>query len=227
MDEAANDTKTEEITNATKTKKQSSASMTVAELKDMCRERGLRVTGNKNELLERLSSGVNDNNNDASTSQPAAKKAKTNTTTKYTAGNIGKRLEDAGCQWESHCAAKAIVKGYLRWTGTKEEFDQPAMVMMKGHTDFTPLLASDPAGECKHKWTPTLRQLLSQPDYAGLDYEDGLENATVFCGECKDKEESEGRCYVTRMCQGDFSSNCGKVSTENNLFVFLFKYYYQ
>ena len=28
---------------------------------------------------------------------------------------------------------------------------------------------------------PTLKQLLEQPDYSGLDYEDGGESATVVC----------------------------------------------
>ena len=40
----------------------------------------------------------------------------------------------------------------------------------------------------------TLGNLLKQPDYAGLDYEDGLENATVSCGV---EECGEGRTYIT------------------------------
>lgn len=115
-----------------KTEEQPSDDMTVAELKELCRERGLRVTGNKNELLERLEE---DNDNDeTSAEQPPAKKAKT-TSTKHTEGNIGRKLKAAGCDWESHCAALAIVRDLLRWTGTEEELDQPAVVRMGGCDD--------------------------------------------------------------------------------------------
>ncbi len=51
----------------------------------------------------------------------------------------------------------------------------------------------------------TVRDLLYQPDYAGLDYEDGGQSAEVQCGdEC-------GGLYVTRLCEGNpefDSGNC-------------------
>ena len=34
---------------------------------------------------------------------------------------------------------------------------------------------------CGHTLNATLGDLLEQPDYAGLDYEDGCLNATVVC----------------------------------------------
>jgi hypothetical protein len=66
--------------------------------------------------------------------------------------------------------------------------------------------------------------LLTQPDFGGNDYEDGLKTATVFCEECDGEEEGVGRCYVTEMCEGGFESDCGKASTENNLFAFFSLY---
>jgi len=58
---------------------------------------------------------------------------------------------------------------------------------------------------CKHTLSPTLRQLLSQPDYAGADYED-LDHATVVCA----VEGCSGRAYVTALCQGKPEADCGK-----------------
>ena len=52
----------------------------------------------------------------------------------------------------------------------------------------------------------TLRQLLMQPDAAGLDYEDGLQNATVKCA----VEDCAGAAYVTLMCHGSFVADSGK-----------------
>jgi len=98
-----------------------------------------------------------------------------------------------------HCARAAIYKGFIKLTGDVSDLDQ---VLMSGELD------------CGHQCTVTLRNLLRQPDYAGLDYEDGLENATIFCDqntEANDYEECyEGRTYVTRMCNGNPTFDSGK-----------------
>ena len=72
---------------------------------------------------------------------------------------------DASC---GECAASALSAGFLVFPADAAALDAPAR-----RFDGRPLLAL--GGEftdahCPHKWTPTLRQLLSQPDYAGTDY---------------------------------------------------------
>ena len=60
---------------------------------------------------------------------------------------------------------------------------------MKGHIKITgkegdlEKVVHQEEGMCGHMIEATLGDLLKQPDYAGLDYEDGLEDATVICKE--------------------------------------------
>ena len=61
---------------------------------------------------------------------------------------------------------------------------------------------------CGHTIEATLGDLLEQPDYAGLDYEDGSMEATVVCTECDEDEQM--RTYVTGICEGKPSFDCGK-----------------
>ena len=58
------------------------------------------------------------------------------------------------------------VKGHIKITGEAGDLDQAIV---------------EQEGECGHMIIATLGDLLNQSDYAGLDYEDGLENATVTC----------------------------------------------
>ena len=66
----------------------------------------------------------------------------------------------------SLCTKAAIMKGHIKITGEAGDLDQAIV---------------EQEGECGHMIIATLGDLLNQPDYAGLDYEDGLENATVTC----------------------------------------------
>ena len=78
----------------------------------------------------------------------------------------------------SKCVRSAIQKGYIEVKGEdKEELNQ---VVFKGSFDV-----------CGHDIDVKLCDVLYQPDYAGLDYEDGCENATVICQEMEEGEECE------------------------------------
>ena len=59
---------------------------------------------------------------------------------------------------------------------------------------------------CELKYDAILRDLLNQPDYAGLDYEDDSRNATVRCP----GEGCTSGVYVTAMCEGKPIQDCGK-----------------
>ena len=89
----------------------------------------------------------------------------------------------------SKCVRSAIQKGYIEVKGEdKEELNQ---VVFKG---------SDSNEFCGHEVDVKLCDVLYQPDYAGTDYEDGCENATVVCKALVDGEECEAR-QVTREGQ--------------------------
>jgi len=90
----------------------------------------------------------------------------------------------------SLCTKAAIMKGHIKITGEASDLEQEVV---------------EEEGECGHTIIATLGDLLKQPDYAGLDYEDGCENATVTCKEC-----DYGRTYVTSVCEGKPSFDDGK-----------------
>ena len=72
----------------------------------------------------------------------------------------------------------SVQKGCIEVKGEdKEELNQ---VVFKGTFD-----------NCGHEINVKLCDVLYQPDYAGLDYEDGCLNATVICQEVEDGEECD------------------------------------
>jgi len=95
-------------------------------------------------------------------------------------------------KYASLCTKAAIMRGHLKITGEVGDLEQ---------------VVHQEEGECGHMIKATLGDLLKQPDYAGLDYEDGLQDATVICEEegCE-----EGRTYVTNICEGNPRFDCGK-----------------
>ena len=106
---------------------------------------------------------------------------------------------------KGNCARAAIYRGFIKLTGDKSDLDQ--------------VVYSGILPNCPHNCSATLRDLLEQPDYAGLDYEDGCENAVVFC----DEEESSGRgdcdtgrTYVTGICSGNPEFDSGKFHNHCN-----------
>ena len=118
---------------------------------------------------------------------------------------VDRRLEALGVNAKkaSLCVKAAIMKGLIEITGEdKEELNQ--------------VVHSEKHEFCGHIIDATLGDLLEQPDYAGLDYEDNLQNATELCkvGNCAEDEEKEsylwGRTYVTGLCEGRPSFDSGK-----------------
>lgn len=109
---------------------------------------------------------------------------------------VDRRLEALGVSAgsASKCTKAAILKGIIEIKGEDpQELEQ--------------VICSEQSDECGHVMKATVGDLLKQPDYAGLDYEDGLQEATVTCGvdDCE-----EGRTYVTGICKGEFRFDSGK-----------------
>ena len=95
----------------------------------------------------------------------------------------------------SLCVKAAIQRGHIKVTGQEADLEQVVL---------------SAEGECGHTIRASLGALLQQPDYAGLDYEDGLQEATVLCSEEGCGEDGEGRTYVTGLCEGRPRFDSGK-----------------
>lgn len=107
----------------------------------------------------------------------------------------------------SKCGLLSIVRGHLIFSRTAAELDAPAR-RKGGQT----LLASNQGhGDCPHKWHPTLRDLLTQPDCPGYLYQD-MSIATVVCREvpAAGGEPCGGAAAFERMCSGGFYLGSGK-----------------
>src|SRR5690606_23189294 len=57
---------------------------------------------------------------------------------------------------------------------------------------------------CSEPCRVTVKDILYQPDYAGLDYEEGSEGAPFKCPKC------ESHSYVTNICAGRAHFDSGK-----------------
>jgi hypothetical protein len=154
--------------------------LTVKELKELCKEQGLKLSGNKTELAERLENPE----------QAHAKRAKTSRG--MTADQVHAALKSAGYSNPEHtasaCSKKAIQKGYISLQGGLDK------TVFKGSCQ-----------NCGEDVSCTLRGILEQPDYAGCDYEDGGTSGAVQC----EGEECSGM-YLTRMCEGKLELDSGK-----------------
>ena len=101
-----------------------------------------------------------------------------------------------------NCARAAIYRGFIKITGHVSDLEQV-------------IVTGVPNDNCTDKFTATLRDLLYQPDYAGMDYENGAQKASVRCDENKKGDDlycsnGAGRTYVTRICEGKPEFNDGK-----------------
>lgn len=111
---------------------------------------------------------------------------------------VNQKIQKMGVDPEvvSRCVKTAIYKGFIKVKGVPED------LKMVVHSDV---------GECGHEINATLGDLFDQPDYAGMDYENGLEDATVLCTvEGCAEEDGSGRTYVTDICIGAPCFDSGK-----------------
>lgn len=155
------------------------AKMTAKQLKQECRKKGLKVGGNKTELIARLTVGET----------PKASKVKGSRTN---AKGVETRLNQLGIDKVknvSNCLKKAIQLGYVN---------------VSGDNGLDTVVLADKCESCSEPLSATVKDLLYQPDYAGLDYEEGGEDAPVKCEKC-----GTGN-YVTQICSGNPQFDSGK-----------------
>lgn len=157
--------------------------LTIKALKERCKSQGLKVSGKKGDLIERLE------NPSAPTAKRQKTGAKSNRGGSLSTKAVNDALEAAGYnnpERASGCARKAIQKGFFSIDNLDE-------------TVF-----SGECQQCNKTLSCTLRDVLDQSDYGGGDYEDGGQGGALQCEDC------ESGCYVTSMCEGHPQVDSGK-----------------
>jgi hypothetical protein len=154
------------------------------DLKEMCREQGLKISGNKDELVARLE------NPTKAVSKPSSRR--------LTCEQVHQMLKEAGYddpESASNCTKRAIQRGYISLDGDLDK------IIFKGGKCF----------QCSHKGLScTLRELLDQPDWAGYGgFSDGGQDGAVQCENCMENGEPYGM-FLTLMCEGAMCLDSGR-----------------
>ena len=190
------------------------------ELKKACRDKGLKITGNKQQLLQRLEKV----RTFARTLRTTRKKKRIQpasliTTTRNTVtprvmdpleslnsldalntrlfscldGEYSRDLIENNM---SQCVKAGIAKGHIKvnWRRFPLELDR--------------VIYCGPCVECGMQLQCTLRQALLQPDYGGISFETGSEQAPVQCPQ-SDIDSCVGN-YLTGACTGQLRFDSGE-----------------
>ena len=159
----------------------------VKELKELCKSKGLKVGGNKTELVTRL----------LTPTTAASRKGGKRTTAKQ----VHAMLRSAGIDdpdGVNPCLKRGIQRGYFVVDGAAS-LDT---VILEGH-----------CVNCPKKVAVTIRDALYQAPFGG-DYEEGSEGGAVECkGDSTTRSVYEDYCsrqYITRLCEGKPELNNGK-----------------
>ena len=155
--------------------------MTKKELKELCKQKSLKVGGNKQELIRRL------RNPDSASSKKSTKGSKRNSVKK-----VHDMLRNAGVddpESVNPCLKRGIQRGYYQIDGP-QSLDK---VILKGGCSC-----------CSEQIDVTIRMSLYQSTI-GNDYEDGGEGGAVQC-----EDEECGGQYITRLCEGKPELDSGK-----------------
>lgn len=212
-----------------KASRESLSELSKDKLKEKCRSERQKVSGNKQQLIDRLldveehptlkreASGLVGSNAAKVEKVEKVVDVEEHTSRKRKApsglvgGNpekaVNKLLMEAGlteaeCKKLSKCARLAIHRGHIVFTGKAEELDAQAIIKKKGREKAKPLIVKCIIN-CRSAIKPTLRDLLNQSDNGGGD--DEGEGAAAKCA-----GEECGGTYVALMCQGIFGSAPGK-----------------
>ena len=109
-------------------------------------------------------------------------------------------LEVTDVEGVSKCLKAAILKGHVRLEDPKCD--------REGKWGLDQPLVDGECPSCGKKITCRVRDVLYQPDYAGLDYGNGSYDATFRCYRSA-KEHCDG-IYVTQICIGRPTFDSGK-----------------
>ena len=155
-------------------------SFTAKELKELCRTKGLKVGGNKSDLIGRLL-------NPTSTVNRKGSK-------RTTAKQVHTMLRDAGIEDPekvNKCLKKGIQKGYF---------------VIDGPDSLDEVILEGKCWNCKRDLEVTIRDALYQPTQ-NIDYSDRDNEGAVHCG---GDDEMCYRMCITQLCEGTPRMDSGK-----------------
>jgi len=169
-------------------------SLTLVQLKSLCQTHSLKVSGRKADLVERLLTNVEPEKLSSASPEKTPKSTTVKTNGRMQLKSIDKLLEKLNVEKidsVSKCLKASMGKKYINM-----DVDNP----------LDQVICKATCLDCESKdiISVTVRDLLYQPDVAGLDYEDGGKNAPVKCKNCGDG------MYVTGLCEGKFKFDSGK-----------------
>jgi len=168
-------------------------SLTLAQLKTLCHTYNLKVGGRKAELVKRLIESVGHDKIDLSSfpNKKASKKTGKGRMQLKTVDKLLENLKVKNVGRVSRCLKGAIGKGFINM-----DVDDP----------LDQVIYQSTCPNCSNKdiITVTVRQLLYQDDFPGLDYEEGGQGASIKCKNC------DNGIYVTSLCEGAFQFDSGK-----------------
>ena len=176
---------------------------TIAQLKIMCKEANVKSSrSNKDQLIRRLLDPVTNNKDRLANMRlpywvPSDWGPKTEEMER-----VNKLFEDAGLEPHkmNKCLKAGILNGFVPLT-------------KDGALDLDHVLLKSGCNCCDKELTCTVRQALYQPEYGGDQYETGGETAAI---KCSNEDEECGGNYITGLCRGDFSFDCGKFHNHCN-----------
>ena len=157
----------------------------IAEMRKMCADANIPKTGTKDQLMARIV-------------DPAAHQKKGRKGSKASEmAAVDKLFRDAGEDPTkiNKCLKAGVLNGHVPLT---EE----------GTIDLDQVLLKSGCNCCSKELTCTIREALHQIEYGGNEYEDGGESAAIQCRD--EDEEGCGGNFITGLCNGQFSFDCGK-----------------
>ena len=157
----------------------------IAEMRKMCTDANLPKTGTRDQLMARIV-------------DPAAHQKKVRKGSKaFEMAGVDQLFRDAGEDPKkiNKCLKAGVLNGHVPLT---EE----------GTIDLDQVLLKSGCNCCSKELTCTIREALHQIEYGGNEYEDGGESAAIQCRD--EDEEGCGGNFITGLCNGQFSFDCGK-----------------
>ena len=154
--------------------------LNVAEMKKMCADANLSKTGTKDQLMARIIDG--------GSGQTVQKKGHKGQKSAW----VNKLFRDVGIDPNkvNKCLKAGVLNGHVPLT---EE----------GTINLDQVLLKSGCNACSQELTCTIRDALYQIEYAGLQYEDGGEDAAVHCEDCSGN-------FITGICNGQIAFDSGK-----------------
>ena len=161
--------------------------MTCKELKELCKTRGLKRGGNRDQSVTRLL----DNKSASLSTNKSSNKSTSKSTKRVTAKMVHKMLKDAGIaepEEVNPCLKKGIQQQFYTINGKESLKEEVGTMRCHFCSSFVMIRLKD----CLYQ------------DANGADYAAGSEEGAIKCTHCKSQQ------YITKLCEGYPRLDSGK-----------------